>query len=189
VGVSFASAKGYRAEHAIETTLRDTHPGVYRPRTGRARDCGDLGGLPVVVSVKDHARLDLSSWCRDLEAMVAHAGLATGVVWHKRRGHASPLDWYVTTTGRLWLPQYQAYADLGGLPVVVSVKDHARLDLSSWCRELESMVAHAELATGVVWHKRRGHASPLDWYVTTTGRLWLPQYQAYAGEWAHREGL
>lgn len=101
--VSAASRKGYSAEHALEALEQARGYQVWRPRAGRARDCGDLSGLPLVQSVKNHGRLDLATWVGELESQVAHAGAATGVVVHKRRG--KPIEsWYVTTTVRLWLP-------------------------------------------------------------------------------------
>lgn len=109
--MSTNSARGYRAEHDIEVLLAATFPrrDIYRPRAGSVRDRGDIGGLPAVVSIKDWNRLSLSGWVDDLPAMCKAAQADTGVVWHKRRGHADPLDWYCTTTGRLLLPMLTAY--------------------------------------------------------------------------------
>ncbi len=102
---------GYDAEHAVEVMWNERGRPVLRPRAGSQQDIGDLFGLPIVQSVKNHAELRLSSWVNDLADQVGHAGLETGVVWHKRRGKASPLDWYVTTSGRLALPLLEAYCD------------------------------------------------------------------------------
>lgn len=103
--MSYSHDKGYRAEHAVESLLRNAFMvDCYRPRAGRAEDQGDICGLPVVISVKDQARLCLAQWCDELAPMVARAGLAHGVVWHKRSGRADPLNWYVTMPGKLYLP-------------------------------------------------------------------------------------
>lgn len=109
--MSANSAKGYRAEHDIEVMLAGnfSHHVIARPRAGAQLDRGDISGLPAVISIKDHARMELSSWVNDLEGMCRAARVDTGVVWHKRRGKGSPLDWYVTTTGRLFLPMLCAY--------------------------------------------------------------------------------
>jgi hypothetical protein len=107
--MNYSHDKGYRAEAAVEAALRQLSPNCYRPRAGSHHDLGDIGGVPLVISVKDHARLSLASWCDDLAAMVARSNHSTGVVWHKRSGRADPLNWYVTTTGRLWVPMYEAW--------------------------------------------------------------------------------
>lgn len=109
--MSANSRKGYRAEHDIEVLLERTFPRhvIARPRAGAVADKGDISGLPAVISIKDHARLELSGWVNDLPAMCRAAKTDTGVVWHKRRGKGDPLDWYVTTTGRLLLPMLTAY--------------------------------------------------------------------------------
>ena len=112
--MSYCSGKGYRAEHAVELTLASLgEQTCYRPRSGNHRDLGDIGNVPMVISVKDHARPALAEWCDDLARMVDRSErLTTGVVWHKRSGRADPLNWYVTTTGKLFIPMYLAYAKL-----------------------------------------------------------------------------
>lgn len=109
--MSYASAKGYRAERSIELLLSQAFPyrDLARPRAGAVADKGDITGLPAVISIKDHARLELGMWVNDLPRMCKSAHVDTGVVWHKRRGMADPCDWYVTTTGRLLLPMLTAY--------------------------------------------------------------------------------
>lgn len=104
-----AHDKGYKAEAAVEALMRTLEPTCYRPRAGTHYDIGDIAGLPLVISVKDQVRLSLASWCDDLAKMVAASNLSTGIVWHKRSGRADPLNWYVTTTGRLWVPMYEAW--------------------------------------------------------------------------------
>jgi len=113
--MSRSSRLGYEGERPIEVLLQDRGLMVARPRAGRARDCGDLSGLPLVISVKNVKHQELASHVSDLESMVLNAGVSTGVVWHKRRGKSSPLDWYVTTSGRLFLPLMElAIAHLPG---------------------------------------------------------------------------
>lgn len=101
--MSAASKKGYGAEHAMELLEQERGLMVWRPRAGAPRDRGDIGGLPLVQSVKNRGELKLSTWVGEMESMVVHAGVRTGVVIHKRRGKG-PMDWYVTTNVRLWLP-------------------------------------------------------------------------------------
>jgi hypothetical protein len=109
--MSYESKKGYSAERAVEVLWNERGRPVMRPRAGATQDVGDLVGLPVVQSVKNHARMDLAGWVGGLQRQVGHAGLETGVVWHKRRGKGSPLDWYVTTSGALALVLLETYCD------------------------------------------------------------------------------
>lgn len=105
--------KGYAGEKPVQDYLRQIAPDCYRPRAGSSQDIGDIVGLPLVVSVKNHANYGgrLSGWTSDLMGMVHHAGVETGVVWHKRTGRSQPEDWYVTTTGGLLLPMLKVYME------------------------------------------------------------------------------
>lgn len=102
--MSASSRKGYAGERPLEVLLTERGRHVWRPRAGAPHDTGDLHGVPLVISAKNHARLDLAGWVSDVEAMAVAAGLRSGVVWHKKKGKGNPLDWYVTTSGRLFLP-------------------------------------------------------------------------------------
>ncbi len=75
-----------------------------RAKTG-AKDRGDIGGLRhmggrVVIECKDVARLDLAGWTGEAEVERGNDDALAGLVVHKRRGSADPLDQYVTTTLR-----------------------------------------------------------------------------------------
>jgi hypothetical protein len=85
-----------------------------RAKTG-AKDRGDIGGVRissaiydqdqllhprVVIECKDTARLELGVWTREAEIERGNDDALVGVVVHKRRGNADPLDQYVTTTLR-----------------------------------------------------------------------------------------
>lgn len=109
--MSANSKKGYDGERPLELYLRELVPGVYRPRAGQPRDVGDFGGLPFVVSAKNHAHWRLAEWVDGLEEMVVNADLDAGVVWHKRVRTGHPRRWYVTTTGALFEPFMKAYLD------------------------------------------------------------------------------
>lgn len=107
--MSASSRKGYRGEAAVLRMLADELGGdYYRPRAGKRQDCGDIAGLPTVHSVKNCKRLDLSAWVDDLADMCANARQDAGVIWAHRKGCGDPRDWYVITTGRLYLPVYRA---------------------------------------------------------------------------------
>lgn len=108
--MSRASRLGYAGERPVELLMQQEGFPAARPRAGAVADVGDLTGLPLVVSCKNHATLALASWVDDLPRMIAAAGVETGVVWHKRRGRSNPTGWYVTTTGDLFLPLLRAYA-------------------------------------------------------------------------------
>ena len=114
--MSYASGRGYRAEHYVEMFLQERGVACYRPRAGRQADVGDLGGVPIVVSIKDHVSVSLGTWTTDLQRMVNASDAETGVVWHKRKGSTDPRRWYVTTTGELFLPFYDAYSEVRGCP-------------------------------------------------------------------------
>jgi hypothetical protein len=103
---------GYDGERAVEVFLRNRGYGVDRPRAGRHEDIGDLAGLPLVVSVKNHAQPRLAEWCNDLEQMIGHSPWETGVVWHKKRGRSDPGLWYVTMTGYDFVPFLASYCEV-----------------------------------------------------------------------------
>jgi hypothetical protein len=76
-----------------------------RVKTG-AVDKGDIGNLRsrdgqrLVVECKDTSRFDLGHWVNEaaIEANNDHA--LAGIVIHKRKGRADPMDQYVTMTVR-----------------------------------------------------------------------------------------
>lgn len=109
--MSTNSRRGYLGEVGALGLCRLIAPNVYRPRTTSYAgvDTGDIHGLPLVVSVKNHSRNNLSAWVDELAAMVTRSPWETGIVIHKRQGRALARDWYVTTQGSLMLPFLAAY--------------------------------------------------------------------------------
>ncbi len=99
--MSTAKRKGTRAETAVVEFLRSVGwPHAERRAPSGARDRGDVAGVPgVVVEVKDCARVELAAWLDEAGREGANDGARLAVVWHKRRGRASPGDWFVTMTG------------------------------------------------------------------------------------------
>jgi hypothetical protein len=83
--------------------------GYYRPRSGHRDDCGDIAGLPYVVSCKNYASARPADWVSGLKTMCVNADLPTGIVVWKRRGKSSPADWYVFSTLGLFMPFHDAY--------------------------------------------------------------------------------
>ncbi len=51
-----------------------------------------------------------------------------------------------------------------GSPVVLEVKDHAKLSLSEWVKELKTEMDNAEVDAGAVIAKKRGTMNVGDWY-------------------------
>lgn len=75
-----------------------------RVKTG-SKDRGDIGGLRhmgqrVVIECKDVSRTDLSGWVNEAEVERGNDDALAGLVVHKRRGTADPLDQYVSMTVR-----------------------------------------------------------------------------------------
>lgn len=90
--------RGQKAERDVAAFLRDNG---FRAETTRAASGFQSGDdiatdAPVSIEVKDHVRLDLAGW---LSQAQANAGERPAVVWHKKRGVASPGGWYVTLSG------------------------------------------------------------------------------------------
>jgi len=106
---SRSSRLGYDGEHAVQLYLNARGFPCERPRAGMVQDRGDLIGLPIVVSIKNVARMDLAGWVGALPRMCRAASVPLGVVWHKRRGRGSPADWYVTMTGETFVALMRSY--------------------------------------------------------------------------------
>lgn len=93
--------KGSRWEAAVVAYLRE-HGAPYAERRvmGGSSDRGDVSGIPgVVIEAKNAARVDLGAWVDEAELERANDRAELALVWHHRRGKASPGDGYVTMTG------------------------------------------------------------------------------------------
>jgi hypothetical protein len=77
---------------------------IERRVTNGAKDRGDIGGVRtargerVVVECKNHSRLDLAGWITEAHYEAINDNAIAGMVVHKRRGTADPLEQYVTMT-------------------------------------------------------------------------------------------
>ena len=111
--MSRESVKGRTAETAVVELLAALGDPVYRPRTTSSSnvDTGDVHGLPLVVSVKNHRRIDLSSFVDEMVGMVGRSRFDAGVVIVKRPGKGNPRDWYAVTTGDMLLRLLYAYLE------------------------------------------------------------------------------
>jgi hypothetical protein len=97
--------KGSAWERAIVTALQAAGwPFAERRLAGAAKDRGDIAGVPgVVIEAKNTATRNLAGWVDEAELERVNDGAWLGVVWHKRVGHASAADGYVTMTGAMFL--------------------------------------------------------------------------------------
>jgi hypothetical protein len=101
-----AKAAGTRFERSIADSLAHHVDDRIdrRVKTG-AKDRGDVAGIRhqgqrVVVECKDVAKLNLSGWVDEADIERGNDDALIGLVVHKRRGTADPLDQYVTCTLR-----------------------------------------------------------------------------------------
>ena len=94
--VSKAKQKGTAAETAVVKFLRDNgFPHAERRALHGTVDKGDITGCgPVVFEVKNHAKMDLAGWIKELESETVNAKADTGVVVAKKRGTTNPAEWY-----------------------------------------------------------------------------------------------
>lgn len=100
-----AKAKGAGAERGTVDWLKDNgFPYADRRLAGATLDKGDISGIPgVTFEIKNHAKMDLAGWIEELKVEMANDNAWTGVVLHKRKGKASPADWYATMPGSVYL--------------------------------------------------------------------------------------
>ena len=98
--MSASKARGTRWESAIVTYLQGAgFPQAERRALAGNADRGDIAGVPLVIEAKNAARTELAAWVDEAQAEAVNAGVDVGVVWHHRRGKASPGDGFVTMSG------------------------------------------------------------------------------------------
>jgi hypothetical protein len=106
--MSAAKVKGTRWESAIVGYLMECgFPAVERRALNGAKDKGDIAGLPVVVEAKNCKAVSLGAWVDEADVEARNAGVPVGVVWHHRRGKASPADGFVTMSGSAFVALMQ----------------------------------------------------------------------------------
>lgn len=99
--MSRSKARGTAWETAIVRWLA-AHgwPHAERRQLHGQHDRGDIAGIiGVVIEAKDCGAMKLAEWLTEAEVERGNDGATVGVVWHKRRGKASPGEAYVTMTG------------------------------------------------------------------------------------------
>lgn len=98
--MSASKDKGTAWETAIVRYLVDSgFPRAERRALAGTSDRGDIANLPVVVEAKNCRRDELPGWVDEATAEAVNAGVDVGVVWHHRRGKASPGEGFVTMSG------------------------------------------------------------------------------------------
>lgn len=79
---------------------------IYAERrlAGDTNDRGDVAGVNgVCIEIKNHAKIDLAGWIKELEVEIVNAKADTGVVIHKRKGKSDVAEWYATMTVELYI--------------------------------------------------------------------------------------
>jgi hypothetical protein len=90
-------AKGTSAETAVVKYLKNTWDSVERRALAGSADKGDISGIPnVCIEVKDHKKMVLSGWVKELDEEMKNSQALTGAVIHKKRGTLDVGEWYAT---------------------------------------------------------------------------------------------
>lgn len=99
--VNRSKNRGTAWESAICRYLVDEGwPHVERRALAGTVDRGDVAGIPgLVIEAKSCKATTLASWLDEALIEQANDGADYGVVWHHRRGKASPGDGFVTMSG------------------------------------------------------------------------------------------
>jgi len=102
--MSKSKQKGTKAENNVVAYLKEFFPYVERRALAGINDKGDVAGIPgVVIEVKDHAKITLSEWLKELEQEIANADASTGAVVAKKRGTLDVGDWYAVMPVSEWV--------------------------------------------------------------------------------------
>lgn len=103
--MSATKAKGTRWESAIVAYLKTwSVEAAERRALNGSRDRGDIAGIrKVVVEAKNARTMTLAAWMDEAVTEGRNDDAEVAVVWHHRRGKASPGDGYVTMTGETFM--------------------------------------------------------------------------------------
>lgn len=89
---------------AVNWLKENGFPYAERRLAGSHLDRGDIAGVNgVTIEVKNHIKLDLSAWLKELEVEMKNDGGWTGVVLHKKKGTKNVDEWYCTMPAKVWL--------------------------------------------------------------------------------------
>ena len=102
--MSKSKQKGTSAETAVVNWLVSKgRKHVERRALAGLLDRGDIAGIPcVVMEVKNHQRMELSAWLKELDVEMHNDKAETGVVIHKKKGTTDVGAWYATLPVNLW---------------------------------------------------------------------------------------
>ena len=102
--VSKSKQKGTSAETAVVNWLTSKgRKHVERRALSGLLDRGDIAGIPaVVIEVKNHQRMELSAWLKELDVEMHNDKADTGVVIHKKKGTTDVGMWYATMPVSVW---------------------------------------------------------------------------------------
>jgi hypothetical protein len=102
--VSKSKQKGTAAETAVVNWLqKQGRKSVERRSLNGYNDRGDIAGIPsVVMEVKNHAKMELSAWVKELEIEIKNDKAETGTVIHKKKGTTDVGQWYATMPVEIW---------------------------------------------------------------------------------------
>jgi Holliday junction resolvase len=94
--MSKSKQKGTAAETAVVRYLQEHgFPYAERRALHGNLDKGDITGCgPIVFEVKDHAKITIPAWLKELEEEVANAKAEAGAVVAKKRGTLKVGEWY-----------------------------------------------------------------------------------------------
>lgn len=94
--MSKSKQKGTAAETAVVRYLQEHgFPYAERRALHGNLDKGDITGCgPIVFEVKDHAKITIPAWLRELEEEVINAKAQAGAVVAKKRGTLKVGEWY-----------------------------------------------------------------------------------------------
>ena len=97
--------KGSKAEADVVKWLKvNGFPYADRRIAGAQLDKGDISGVNGVTSeVKNHVRMDLGAWIKELEVEMKNDGAWTGTVLHKRKGKSNVDEWYCSMPASVWV--------------------------------------------------------------------------------------
>lgn len=103
--MSKAKQKGTAAETAVVKYLKENgFPHAERRALHGTLDKGDITGCgPVVFEIKNHAKLDLAGWLKELEVEMINANVDTGAVIAKKRGTTNCGEWYAVLPTRVFI--------------------------------------------------------------------------------------
>lgn len=111
-----AKAKGSGAERAVVAWLKKWYPYVDRRLAGATLDKGDVSGIPgVTIEIKNHDKMALSGWLKELATEMENDGAWTGVVIHKKRGTTDVGEWYATMPAKVWVDLLNRVHEVRGL--------------------------------------------------------------------------